>query len=802
MSESAGFTRQLMRRRVPQIMGAYVAGLWLAVEIGGWVTEQLDLPSVFSLYLFVVLVALLPSVLLLAWRHGQPGPDGWGRVEKLALPGNVLIAIGLVAFVVQVRPPLHEPEPEPARTQAAVIERTLVDEDGQEQVFQVVREGYGLSVLTLFWPRAGEDAAEPSWESYAAPWLLSVDLGQDPLISGGVAFDRTVIERLASAGFEDGLGEPLALGLNLAADNGADFLIRGEFEQTPVGYSLRAELHAVADGGLLESVEVEEPTLIAAADRVGDRLGERLVGDLDRGDAKFRPVSLEERTTSQPDAVAPFIEGVKALTFDSDYESAVASLQTAVDIDPTFAQGWAWLQQVHRLAGDMAAAKAATEQALARDYKLDTELRFILRANQYAIGGDVGRAVRVLRMWTEVEPYSLRAWTTLTRNLLLIGEIDEAREANVKAKRIDPDRAALDRARANIEELAGNFALASEILAGYLEAQPQDDAAWVSLGDIRQRTGSIEGARQAYERAGFVASNDFASRERLLRLEARTGDPARAAHGYRRALQPPLQLSEEATLVRECALALGNLGRIQELLELIDEREAVLEQSLPPMVRRLTIEGMRAGALTSLGRFDQALELIDRAEKQVAEPFDALFEQARIPIFEQTGDLAAAQRALERLRELVENFEMPGQDALLKSTAARVLAMQDDHANALARLDEAQEMLRGTTMSLASELTDPMTIQRAEYQLEHGQADEALLVLDDFLINYPNSGQAQLLRARALEALGRVDEAQAQVADLMALLASADGDYLILRESMELAERWGMTFDHSGEKEA
>lgn len=464
-----------------------------------------------------------------------------------------------------------------------------------------------------------------------------------------------------------------------------------------------------------------------------------------------------------------------------------------VELDPSFAQGWAWLQQVYRSAGDMAAAHAATEQALAHDYKLETEIRFILRANQYAIGGNIDRAVRVLRMWAEVEPYSLRAWVALTRNLLIIGEIDEAREANARAKSIDPDRASLDRTRAEIEELAGNLELASEILMDYLEVEPEDDAAWISLGNIRERAGNADGAREAYERAGFVASNRFRSRERLLRLEARTGDVARAVRGYREALQRPLQPTEEATLVREFVNALGNLGRMQDVLDLIDNHETVLQQSLAPLARVLTIEGIRAGALTSLGRFDEALELIDRAEGLVTAPFGALFAHSRLPVFEQTGDLTAAQRALERLRELVENFEMPGQEALFKSAEARVLAMQNDHANALARLDEAQNMLHGTSMSLASEIVDPMTIQSAEYRIEQDRADQALLILDDLLLNYPNAGQAQFLRSRALHALERRDEAQAQLAELLTLLASADADYLLLVESKELAQRWGVT---------
>jgi tetratricopeptide (TPR) repeat protein len=483
---------------------------------------------------------------------------------------------------------------------------------------------------------------------------------------------------------------------------------------------------------------------------------------------------------------------MQAMLFESDFDQAVGFLETALEIDPTFAPGWAWLHQMHRVRGDMAAANAAIEQALAHDHKLDTETQFALRANQYAVAGDLERTIRVLRMWTEVQPYNLRAWTTLTSNLLLVGEVDEAREANVKAKELDPDRASLDRTRAQIEEAAGNFELASETLSEYLAAEPQDDAAWVSLGDVRHRAGDIEGARDAYERAGFVASNAFTSRARLLWLEARSGDPEAAIAGYRRALQSELQPSEAFTLVQQFIYVLDNLGRPEEGLALIDEHSTTFEQALVPMARTLTIEGLRTGLLISLGRHGQALEILDRAQAEVGSPFGVLFEQARIPIFEQTGDLEAAQTSLENLRRLVDNFELPGQRAQFNMQAARVLAMQGDYPGALQKLDEAQANLQGTSLGLISELRDPLVAQIAEYRLENGEPEQALEILERQLRSYANSGEVRLLRIRTLHALGREEEARASLVELLDFYASADADYQLLIEAQALAQSWGL----------
>lgn len=777
-----------MHRRVPQIVGVYIGALWLAIEIAEWLTGQAGWPSVFGLYLFVFLIALLPAVILVAWRHGAPGRDEWGGMEKIGVPANAVLAAVLVMLVVEIRPPTGEQPTESA--QPAVVERTLIDETGQAQVFQVARKGFGISAVTLFWPRSG--SSEVAWESYAAPWLLSMRLNPDPLINFGVPFDRTLAERLMTAGFEDGLGEPLSLGLEIASDLGSDYLVRGTYARSEGGYELTAELYEVSSVKLMDRFTASGESLIEAVDALGAQLAEPLVGDLDRGTAEFRPIGLAESTTDNEAVLEPFIRGVKGATFNSDFEAAQAALTEAVTLDPSFAPGWSWLHQVQRQSGDMDGANESIEQALAHDYKLDTEMRFILRANQYAVAGDIERAIRVIRMWTEVQPYSLRAWTGLTRNLLLIGELDEARAANEEARMIDPDRASLDRTRAEIEELAGEYELAAQLLEDYLAVEPSDDAAWISLGGLRERTGDADGAREAYERASFVASNDFAARQRLLRLEGRAGDPETALRDYRRALNSSLPPTEASALASDLITLLNGLGRMQEVIDVIDVHGDVIRQALPPLARALTVDSLVAGAYNSLGQHDRALETLAASEAVIPPPFGALLVVSRIPVYENTGDIDAAKRELAVLRELVESYEMPGQAVGLNSSAARVAAMEGEYESALEFMATARDLLRATTFSLISEFVDPITLQQADYLIGGQRPEEAIDVIDGLLETYPNYGEARLVKARALHENGQADQARVVLSGLLELWSSADSEFIELKKARALAEKWGM----------
>lgn len=99
MTTQRGFFAELLHRRVPQILGLYIGGVWVAIEIGGWLGEQFTIPERLPAYLFVFLVLLVPSVALTAWGHGAPGKDRTTKFEMVFVPLNVVIAIAAVFAV-------------------------------------------------------------------------------------------------------------------------------------------------------------------------------------------------------------------------------------------------------------------------------------------------------------------------------------------------------------------------------------------------------------------------------------------------------------------------------------------------------------------------------------------------------------------------------------------------------------------------------------------------------------------------------------------------------------------------------
>ena len=86
------FFNNLVSRRVPYILGIYIAGCWTVVQIVDWIISRyLISPHIVDLCL-ATMVSFIPSVCLIAYYHGTPGRDKWQPIEKVAIPLNIIVS--------------------------------------------------------------------------------------------------------------------------------------------------------------------------------------------------------------------------------------------------------------------------------------------------------------------------------------------------------------------------------------------------------------------------------------------------------------------------------------------------------------------------------------------------------------------------------------------------------------------------------------------------------------------------------------------------------------------------------------
>ncbi|UCF19641.1 MAG: hypothetical protein JSU87_17280 [Gemmatimonadota bacterium] len=88
-----------MKRRVPQILGLYLAAGWGVLEFIDWLVEQYSLSPDLAELALLAWAIMIPTVLILAYFHGASGDQEWTRIEKVAIPANLLVALIVIGVL-------------------------------------------------------------------------------------------------------------------------------------------------------------------------------------------------------------------------------------------------------------------------------------------------------------------------------------------------------------------------------------------------------------------------------------------------------------------------------------------------------------------------------------------------------------------------------------------------------------------------------------------------------------------------------------------------------------------------------
>jgi len=82
--------KELIHRRIPHIIGSYlIAGTSLNF-ICDWLVNRYTLPEYYTTLCLFGVIAIMPSVVILAYFHGAPGKDEWTKIERIGVPVNII----------------------------------------------------------------------------------------------------------------------------------------------------------------------------------------------------------------------------------------------------------------------------------------------------------------------------------------------------------------------------------------------------------------------------------------------------------------------------------------------------------------------------------------------------------------------------------------------------------------------------------------------------------------------------------------------------------------------------------------
>lgn len=450
-------------RSLWQVLGLYLAGSWIALQVVETLTESASLPDWVPALALVMLVIGFPIVMATAFvQHGGPGsaPGADGAELAHEAPGAQPTAADAAAVpATQAAPesaPIQVVTAEPAAHHRLFTWRNAIS--GGVLAFALVgllAAGWLITRSMGIGPAATlvakgvledrapvlvadfESAADQGDLGHTATVALRTDLSQSQVIT--IVEPTQVADVLQRMEQDADARLDLDLAREVAIREGYPAVITGEITTAGSAFVVSARMVDATSGEVLLSDRVradDESAILDAIDQLSENLRERVGESLST--LRAEP-ALAVVTTTNLEALRKYTEAVRAIETEGNQERGIALLEEAVTLDPDFAMAWRKLgTELNNRNED----RSRTVEALTRAYELRDRLtrreQYLTAATYYTmVTNESDKAVTAYENLLDIEPDNDRALNNLGNAYSALRDLPRAEEYFSRAAVVD-----------------------------------------------------------------------------------------------------------------------------------------------------------------------------------------------------------------------------------------------------------------------------------------------------------------------------------------------------------------------------
>jgi tetratricopeptide (TPR) repeat protein len=631
---SSGILKELFRRRVPQILGVYLAAGWAVLEFTDFLVNRFVLSPHLIDFSMLAWVLLVPSVLMLAWYHGAPGRDKWTKFEKLGIPANLVVAAALLGAVFG------------GRDLGAATESVTVEDETGETVERTVPKGeFRKNIASFYFDNVSGDTAL-DWLQYGIPLTLQSDLAQDIFIGVRTAGDTRT--RLREEGLADGLGVPLPLKRQIASQLHVAHFIAGDVTREAGRLAVTTRLYETRRGKLIQERTFSGDDLFALTDEMSVQL-RRDLGIPTQVIEEGRDLPVSELLTESIPAYRSYVEAARASIMAEDLDVVVTHLEQAVAHDPQFADAHFMRFGLYFNLNRMDEARAAAQAGMQFIYKLPERSQAHLLLSQFRFArGEVARAVSALERVLELDPSRVDV-------LLDIG---------------------------GMHEEAGEFDAALNNYERYAAASPNDPGAFIRLGRLHRTRGDHVAAKSQYERALIVDPDNVVAMTSIADIDRDLGSFESALRGYDEALAAAVTAEQRAGIYAAYEFYHGVRGQPNRAIDYMHRRFAEMEGYAGPF-NTLQQKLQNLHTYVAAGQADVAKDTLASIAARLSPPNDVLLALGQLNLYLALEDADSVEAAIEGLDRFIEAWGLEYARPMAIRAQGRVLEIRGDCVEAI-----------------------------------------------------------------------------------------------------------------------
>ncbi len=700
--------QEIKERRVLQLVGFYLGGAWIVLEFTGFIADRYQIsPYVIDLILLGV-ATMLPSVITLAYTHGKPGKDEWTLADKVIIPINIVTTIALMFFLFSGK-----------ELGATTLTVQTEDESGMT-IERVIPKAQFRKRVALFAFQNSTADSSLSWVCDWLPYGLYIDLLQD------LFFDNRHPYQMSDALLETTPlnGKiPLALMREIARRYHLEHFVSGELLAADP-YTITTHLFLTKNAQQLSSREYTGDKI----NELIDQISLDIKVDLDLTQSQLQETEdlpLAAISTEDEVALASYMQGMRALYFNSDWPNAADALARACRLDPTFAIAQFHLYQSKHLLGQT--SDQSIETAMQYLYKVPERFRGAIKEVYYIWQGEPEKALSSLALDVNLFPDDVVARRRLASFYSSIKQHDDALEQYRTIQTLNPNDDLVLRDIAETYSSMGNFKEALRYLKNYSRSNPRDVEVLVEMGEVYQLLGKTRDAAKVYDRASLLGYNRAKILNKQAKLAAQLGDFDAAINYAMSAIEVAQSPKVKLDAHRLTEQLYYQQGRIGDAMRLARSAMQLERQVAGPMY----------GVLLRLGHFvmyaettlnDSAFAWLANFDQELPPPWDLvlLIQQIVYKVHQEGSDITAADlAAVEQFFSEYEYLIDLPYDELMGDIKAR----NGDHAGAI------QSYIAALSQYPHRQLVQ---LGMARVYRDMGDAEGALTTLEQLITVYPH----------------------------------------------------------------
>ncbi|MEO0741466.1 MAG: tetratricopeptide repeat protein [Bacteroidota bacterium] len=758
------FFGELLRRRVPQVLGGYVASCASAILFFNFLTSRYALSPYLVDILLWGLILMIPTVALLAYRHGGPGPQHWTPLHLGSVVLNIVVAVAVLTFGFWGKPLS-------ATTTTVAIE----DEDGETVERVVVADTHRKRLVVFPFENA---TSEGGWVATAMPALVQADLRQDPFFR--ILTGNNVSERLARAGFADGRGVPLALQRRIAQELSYGHVVAGTVRAEGNGYALDLDLVNTETG----RTQAEHTFTGATLAELADAATVALKADLDLPAAHIEATEdlpASEVMTASIEALEAYARGLDARYFGNDPVAARELMSEATALDPTFAH--AYLERAGMLFADQdqMGALEALRAAQQHDYRLSEPQRFAIKAQRLFFEGQPEQAREAIGQWVALYPDDPDAYLNRAQFLQLRGDYagmvaDYERSLELEPTSVGRYLTIGDTYRNQI----GDFDKALAAYRAFLREGSEPDVAYRRIGLTHEDAGQLDSALVAFDQAIAADPENLITLQNKAGVLASLGRFAEAETTLGTMLSRVRTDRERVSANMALAIVLQRQGRYAAGLEAHRAAWAAMRR-YGDANTVLVQQAFAAGEYARVGMLAEAKQMVAEAAASPTYETPGFYRanvalsEAYIAAYAREFDTATDRIAIAE--DIVDTYDLEQGRPLLNFFEAEVAAARGNYAAAA----------EPYAVFVASRPPNAGLLARfADVLAGAGRADEARAQYEAALVLVPAHAEALLGLAKLAIADGAIEEAQQHLDAALDIWAKAPPEFPFAAEARAL----------------